>query len=247
MPTAAIQTYGAGRVDPLKNPDGAHVEVLNLAASKTYPAGTLIGEQIGVRDVQTLSITGSPAGGSFTMTFGGQTTAAIPYNATAAQVEDALELLSTIGVGGVVASGGPLPGTAVVITFQTPGAKAVLTTTDSLTGGTSPATAVAHTTSGTAGTPGTFAPYDGDNTDGSQNPTHILQYACVTDASGNVTFGAGPAGTSEFGQTSKGAPAYRSGLFSCADLVGLDANAVAKMGRLVKGNLQSGEFMVYGN
>ena len=80
-----------------------------------------------------------------------------------------------------------------------------------------------------------------------QNPTHILQYDCVTDASGNVTFGAGPAGTSEWGQTALSAPAFRSGYFSCADLVGLDANAVRALGRIVQGTIAAGHFIMAGN
>lgn len=115
---------------------------------------------IGVNDVQTISITGTPTGGSFTLTFGGQTTGPIPFNATAAQVQAALQALSSIGglpnpagYSGldVSCSGGPLPGTPVVVTFvgaaggkpQTP-----MTHTDSFTGGASPAAAVAHTTTG---------------------------------------------------------------------------------------------------
>ncbi len=42
-----------------------------------------------------------PTTGTFTLTFGGQTTATIQYNATAAAVETALEALSTIGAGNV--------------------------------------------------------------------------------------------------------------------------------------------------
>lgn len=42
---------------------------------------------------------------SFTVTFGGQTTGAIAAAATAAQVQTALEALSTIGVGNVLVSG----------------------------------------------------------------------------------------------------------------------------------------------
>lgn len=91
---------------------------------------------------QTVSITGNPTGGTFTLTYLGQTTAAIPYNATAAQVEAALAALSNIGAGKVRCSGGPLPGTAItVLLFVTP---AALTHTDSLTGGTSPAVAIAN-------------------------------------------------------------------------------------------------------
>jgi hypothetical protein len=108
----------------------------------------------GTNEVQTVTITGGPTGGSFTLTFGGQTTAAIAYNATAAAVQSALEALSSIGAGNVAATGGPLPGTAVTVTFREAlgGANvAQMTATSSLTGGTSPAVAVATTTEGSAG------------------------------------------------------------------------------------------------
>lgn len=95
--------------------------------------------------------------------------------------------------------------------------------------------------------PGTYGPYATGNVDGTQNPVGVLQYACVTDASGNITFGGGPAGTSEWGQTSKGAPVYMSGEFSTADLVGLDAGAVTKLGRLVQGTTTSGRLIIYGS
>ena len=50
-------------------------------------------------EVQAVTITGSS--GSFTLTFNGQTTAAIPFNATAASVQAALSALTTIGAGNV--------------------------------------------------------------------------------------------------------------------------------------------------
>lgn len=103
-------------------------------------------------EVQTVTITGGPTGGSYTLTFSGQTTAAIPYNATAAQVKTALEALSNVEVGDVAVSGGPHPGTAVVVTFggQYLGEDVAQMTASgaSLTGGTSPAVAVATTTAG---------------------------------------------------------------------------------------------------
>lgn len=50
----------------------------------------------------TLTAGGSPpTAGDFTLTFGGQTTVNIAYNATPAQVQAALEALSTIGAGNV--------------------------------------------------------------------------------------------------------------------------------------------------
>lgn len=102
-------------------------------------------------EVQSVSITGSPAGGTFTLSFRGRTTATIAYNATAAAVQSALELLDTIGPGNVTCTGGPLPGSAVTVTFRgSLGGVDVpqMTTANALTGGTSPASAVATTTPG---------------------------------------------------------------------------------------------------
>lgn len=102
-------------------------------------------------EVQTIAITGSPTGGTFTLTFSGQTTAAIAYNATAAQVQTALEALSNIDPGDVAVSGGPLPGTSVVVTFGGQYLSddiAQMTATGSFTGGTSPAVTVTTTTAG---------------------------------------------------------------------------------------------------
>jgi hypothetical protein len=143
----------------------------NLTGPAPAVAHTTTGS--GANDAQTLSISGSPTGGSFTLAFGAQTTAAIPFNATAAQVQTALAALSNIGAGNVACAGGPLPGTAVTVTFQgTLGfaAQAVITVpANNLTGGTNPAPAIAHTATGSGvndvqtlsvgGTPagGTFA------------------------------------------------------------------------------------------
>ncbi len=48
--------------------------------------------------------TGGATGGTFTLTFSGQTTTALAYNATAAQVQAALEALSNIAPGDVYVS-----------------------------------------------------------------------------------------------------------------------------------------------
>ena len=98
---------------------------------------------------QTATISGSPTGGTFTLAFKGQTTAALAYNATLAVVQTALAGLSTIGTGNVAVTG--TPGTSYVVTFQ--GALAatdvpMITATGALTGGSSPSIAVAETTKG---------------------------------------------------------------------------------------------------
>ncbi|WP_179956703.1 phage tail protein [Amycolatopsis anabasis] len=104
-------------------------------------------------EVQTVAVTGGPTGGTFTLSLGAQTTSAIPYNATPAQVQDALEALSNIGEGNVAVAGGPLPGTAVTVTFvgALAGASQTLMTGSAtgLTGGTSPAINVTRTTTAT--------------------------------------------------------------------------------------------------
>lgn len=101
-------------------------------------------------EVQSLATSGTPTGGTFTLTFKGYTTGPIAYNAAAAAVQSALEALATVGTGGIVASGGPLP-TAVTLTFSNQlggDSQPLVTTTSSLTGGTTPAAAVTRTTAG---------------------------------------------------------------------------------------------------
>jgi hypothetical protein len=103
----------------------------------------------GTAEVQTVTITGAPTGGTFTLTLVDQTTAAIAYNATAADVATAVAALSNVGAGNVTGSGGPLPGTAVTLTFSAAlGNVAEMTATSALTGGTTPAVTVATTTEG---------------------------------------------------------------------------------------------------
>ncbi|MET9436882.1 hypothetical protein [Streptomyces sp. NPDC006551] len=100
-------------------------------------------------EVQSVTITGSPTGGTFTLTFSGQTTAAIAYNATAAAVQTALEGLSNINPGDVTVTGNT--GGPYTVTFggQYLGDNvAQMTATASLTGGTTPGVTVATTTAG---------------------------------------------------------------------------------------------------
>lgn len=105
-----------------------------------------------VDEVQTVTLTGSPAGGTFTLTFDGEQTAGIAYNATAGAVQTALEALPNVDPGDVVVTGGPGPGTPYVVTFDGAlgGQSVSLMTANgaALTGGTTPAASVAQTTQG---------------------------------------------------------------------------------------------------
>ena len=100
-------------------------------------------------EVQTATITGAPTGGTFTLTYSGQTTAAIAYNATPATVQAALIALSNLAPGDVVVTGNA--GGPYTLTFGGTllgDNVASLTATASLTGGTTPNVTMATTTAG---------------------------------------------------------------------------------------------------
>lgn len=67
-------------------------------------------------EVQRVSLGGNPTGGTFTLGLPGQSAAGIAYNASASAVATALN--GVLGSGEVACTGGPLPGTAVDVTFQ---------------------------------------------------------------------------------------------------------------------------------
>jgi hypothetical protein len=95
---------------------------------------------------QTGTITGGPTGGTFTLTYKGQTTAGIAYNAAASAVQTALIALSTIGAGNVTVSGSA--GGPYTITFTGTLATDTTALTASgagLTGGTSPTITITQT------------------------------------------------------------------------------------------------------
>jgi hypothetical protein len=97
---------------------------------------------------QSVTITGTPTGGTFVLRFGGQDTSALDWNCTYSQMQSALEALSSIGSGNVVVTGGPGPGTAFAVEFHGTMAYAsqalITLQTNSLTGGTTPSVAIAE-------------------------------------------------------------------------------------------------------
>lgn len=73
---------------------------------------------VGTNEVQTLTEGTALTAGTFTLSFRGQTTSALNFNATAAQVQAALEALTAIGSGNVACTGGSLETAPITITFQ---------------------------------------------------------------------------------------------------------------------------------
>jgi hypothetical protein len=103
-------------------------------------------------EVQTVTITGTPTGGTFTLSFGGQVTGALAYNAAAATIQTALEGLSTIGTGNVLVTGSAGGPWTVTFIGALAGQDLALMVADGalLTGGTTPDATVAETTPGVA-------------------------------------------------------------------------------------------------
>lgn len=107
----------------------------------------------GINEVQTVTVTGSPVSGTFTLTFAGQTTSAIALGATAQVVQAALVALSNVNIGDLTVSGAD--GGPYTVTFGGDLAGlnvAQMTATPSFTGGTAPGVTVATTRSGDPGT-----------------------------------------------------------------------------------------------
>lgn len=111
----------------------------------------------GTSEVQTLTIGGTPDGGTFKLAFEGMTTAAITWTATDAtlvsNIDAALEALPGIGTGGVTTAAGTLSSGIGTITITFAGDRAkqavplISVASNSLTG-TSPTLAIAETTPG---------------------------------------------------------------------------------------------------
>lgn len=105
----------------------------------------------GTNEVQTVTITGTPTGGTFTLTVDGNTTSAIAYNAANSAVQTALLALPNLDTGDVVVTGGPGPGTPYTLTFGGQYGKENVptsTATGSFTGGTTPTITVTTPTPG---------------------------------------------------------------------------------------------------
>lgn len=115
----------------------------------------------GTDEVQTITFGGTPTGGTFRLGYKGQTTDPISWSATnatlIANIDAALEALSTIGTGNVTTAVGTMTagiGTATVTFAGTLAKKAVplITVVDNSLTGTAPTVAVTETTPGVSAT-----------------------------------------------------------------------------------------------
>lgn len=131
--------------------DGTHVPGVDYGVAGTNyysDVNGFITANQSTHTTQTITETGGPTGGTYTLTYGGQTTSAIAQAATATAVHDALVALSTIGAGNVVVTGSNGGPYTVVFGPSFAGVVTALTATPSLTGGTSPNIAIANVSDG---------------------------------------------------------------------------------------------------
>ena len=160
--------------------------------------------------MQSIALTGSPTGGTFTLTTAAPfavETVTLPYNATAATVQAALGPYVG-GINNIAVTGGPLPDTALTITFQNgDGGQAIsdlVGNGNGLTGGTNSGVLVQTTVAGgtTIGDPtyiqtipNTTDALQGNNAeerviiDGSQIPAASAATGFVLDASHSLLRG----------------------------------------------------------
>ncbi len=139
LPTMAVAEEGGATVATLASLDAStFIETQNAKNAKLRVDGFPAGSQ---DETQTLSITGgTPTTGTFKLTLNGETTAAIAYNATAAQIESALLALDSVEVGDLTASGTNLASGDIEIQFggnlaATDIKKMVITEADSMDAG----------------------------------------------------------------------------------------------------------------
>lgn len=141
VPFGSSQSYQGLAMRYLRDYDFRNVQDRGLV--DLYAGTNIIADGV-VSEVQTLTPTGTISGGTFTLTARGYTTAALPFNATAAAIAAALNALPGVFV---TATGGPISTTAVVVTFTNSGDVAQMVVNSSLTG-TSPVVTPTTTTSG---------------------------------------------------------------------------------------------------
>jgi len=153
--SAATDTFG-------RNVGAADTDFLGraLLTTKQFPPSKWVantaytlGERVrvvGANEVQTISLTGTPTGGTFTLTFDGQTTGTIAYNADGpTTVQTALLALSTIGATDLTVAAGTGPWVVTfAATFSGLDVPMFTLATNSLTGGTLPSVTIVQTTRG---------------------------------------------------------------------------------------------------
>lgn len=147
--TGSTETV-TNRDDSLSGTSGAYIQA-RRAGTEWRPVWLSCSTQ---NEIQRLTITGTPTGGTITVSFEGEEII-IPFDATAPEIYALLTLASSIGPANVDTTGGDLPGTAVDIEFindlSNTDVPMLLLVSNDLTGGTAPDATITLVQSGCCG------------------------------------------------------------------------------------------------
>lgn len=235
MPLTPSRTYAGEGLIPSRDPNDARLESAKLAPG-VYPKGQAVGlyaTGAAQNEIQTATVNGTPTGGTFRLALNGQPTAAVAHNADGPTLQAALEALANVGAGNVGVS---KASNVFTITFQ--GALAnqdvpLLTLfSNNLTGGSSPTVALATTQIGRAAG-AQWGAYNDGLSNGLQVCRGFVRYPTEVGLNGVHAVNSSIWGEPAEGKRS--APVYVAGTFETGKLVGLDAAAVADVGRLITG------------
>ncbi len=213
---------------------------VNLEANRQFSGPTILGQVTSANQnaIQTVVRASTPSAGTFTLAFGQSLifkTVQLAFNATGAQVQAALEALPNIGKGNVT----------VAFATQT----WTITFAGDLLNKPQPTVVVGDNTTGVAFTAsttqagiqnGAWGPYDDSASDGRQVARAILRHACSVEPNGRVSL-ARTQGGSEHGSTlASASAAFAGGIWETSKIAGVDANAIADLGRLISGTTANG-------
>lgn len=227
MPVAPHTRFNVNKLQPAV-PGSERESTVRLPGLVNWLAGSVLGFVTGTAAsaVHRLTAGGTiTAGSTFRLVYGSEVTLPIAWSGTAAtfvaNVQAAMD--DIVGPGNTVVSGtGPFD-----ITFQNELINRAIpapTVASSLTG-TSPTMAATLQTAGHPGS-GLAGLYNDALSDGTQVARVLLMQDTVTDLRGNVV-------TDRPGGQYNSAPVYTAGQFFTSHLIGLDANGVTDLGRLV--------------
>lgn len=137
--------------------DGSLQKILQpgtvLAKITSGPDAGKVGpfQAAGTQESQTLTKSGTVSGGTFKVTFAGQQTGALAFDITAADLQAAVEALSTVGLGNVTVTGGPLNTGPFTLQYWLQGDQPAVTVDVTALTGSSPGITVATSQAGAAG------------------------------------------------------------------------------------------------
>lgn len=98
--TAEFMSTNTGNAAPVISGVGT-----SLTGACSVTVATITNGAAAMNEQQTITLLGTITGGTFTLTFNGQTTSTLAYNAANTDVQSALQALTTIGAGNATVSG----------------------------------------------------------------------------------------------------------------------------------------------